>query len=408
MNQQQILLQQQQIQQGQLRPLTAGASQPKQRVFTGTVTKMHDNFGFVDEDVFFQLSSCDGKIPIVGDRVFVEALFNPNMPFKWNATRVQNIGPSQNQAFSYQGNSLNPGRSQQANVYSSQHLPQPQGLSFASGHGGAGLLGPAPVNVINTHMNQPRHQKVSGSGGKVIKRNPNRIGGRGRHSPPARGRVKSRSPEERPRRKRSRTPPQRKQSPSPLRRRRSLSSEKTSRHATPRYMIKFARNALTRKSSDVLQVRNYCPNLYIPSDFMKVSYKWCESFPLEQKLKMDKCHFHVFPKDVEPIVKVDEEMLNPPDSDHTWNARVMLLQTPGMKELFRQCCGLTENFVHPSRLYQFLLGYKSKKEPMAIGGSWSPSLDGPDPYYHPLTLVKTAIRCCKALVGIDLSKCTEW
>jgi hypothetical protein len=31
----------------------ANASQ-KQRVFTGTVTKLHDNFGFIDEDVFFQ------------------------------------------------------------------------------------------------------------------------------------------------------------------------------------------------------------------------------------------------------------------------------------------------------------------------------------------------------------------
>lgn len=30
------------------------ANQPKQRVFTGTITKLHDNFGFVDEDVFFQ------------------------------------------------------------------------------------------------------------------------------------------------------------------------------------------------------------------------------------------------------------------------------------------------------------------------------------------------------------------
>lgn len=30
------------------------AAQPKQRVFTGAVTKLHDNFGFVDEDVFFQ------------------------------------------------------------------------------------------------------------------------------------------------------------------------------------------------------------------------------------------------------------------------------------------------------------------------------------------------------------------
>lgn len=29
--------------------------QPKQRVFTGTVTKVHDNFGFIDEEVFFQM-----------------------------------------------------------------------------------------------------------------------------------------------------------------------------------------------------------------------------------------------------------------------------------------------------------------------------------------------------------------
>lgn len=32
----------------------AQVQQPKQRVFTGAVTKLHDNFGFVDEDVFFQ------------------------------------------------------------------------------------------------------------------------------------------------------------------------------------------------------------------------------------------------------------------------------------------------------------------------------------------------------------------
>lgn len=31
-----------------------GGANQKQRVFTGTVTKLHDNFGFVDEDVFFQ------------------------------------------------------------------------------------------------------------------------------------------------------------------------------------------------------------------------------------------------------------------------------------------------------------------------------------------------------------------
>lgn len=77
----------------------------KQRVFTGTVTKVHDNFGFVDEDVFFQTTACvKGSNPTVGDRVLVEASFNPTMPFKWNATRIQvlpmsggsNIQPSRN------------------------------------------------------------------------------------------------------------------------------------------------------------------------------------------------------------------------------------------------------------------------------------------------------------------------
>lgn len=70
----------------------------EQRVFTGTVTKTHNDFGFVDHDVFYQTSVCaKGSIPKVNDRVLVEATYNPNMPFKWNATRVQVLpktGPS--------------------------------------------------------------------------------------------------------------------------------------------------------------------------------------------------------------------------------------------------------------------------------------------------------------------------
>ena len=45
---------------------------------------------------------------------------------------------------------------------------------------------------------------------------------------------------------------------------------------------------------------------------------------------------------------------------------------------------------------------------MAIGGPWSPSLDGPAPDSCPTTLINTAVRTCGAMTGIDLSNCTKW
>lgn len=80
----------------------------KQRVFTGTVTKVHDNFGFVDEDVFFQINACvKGSNPMVGDRVLVEASYNPTMPFKWNATRIQVLPMSNQPSTRHSSNSKN-------------------------------------------------------------------------------------------------------------------------------------------------------------------------------------------------------------------------------------------------------------------------------------------------------------
>lgn len=73
-------------------------------------------------------------------------------------------------------------------------------------------------------------------------------------------------------------------------------------------------------------------------------------------------------------------------------------------------------YLHPAALllcpsvslFQFLVGMRGKDEAMAIGGHWSPSLDGADPERDPSVLIKTATRCCKALTGIDLSLCTQW
>lgn len=98
----------------------------------------------------------------------------------------------------------------------------------------------------------------------------------------------------------------------------------------------------------------------------------------------------------------------------------MLMSVPGMEDIYQKCCAMAEDrdkrdresedrdFVHPTRLIQFLVGLRGKNETMAIGGAWSPSLDGECPEKDPSVLIKTAIRTCRALTGIDLSPCTQW
>lgn len=91
----------------------------------------------------------------------------------------------------------------------------------------------------------------------------------------------------------------------------------------------------------------------------------------------------------------------------------MLLTQPSIDDIYRDCCSLADdsrdsNFTHPARVLQFLVGMKSKSEPLAIGGPWSPSLDGPNPDKNPQVLIRTAIRTVRALTGIDLSSCMQW
>lgn len=96
----------------------------------------------------------------------------------------------------------------------------------------------------------------------------------------------------------------------------------------------------------------------------------------------------------------------------------MLMGIPPMSDIYRKCFATAEEksaaeeedrtFVHPTRLINFLVGIRGKNEAMAIGGPWSKSLDGADPAGDPAVLIRTAIRTCRALTGIDLTPCTQW
>ncbi|XP_034944335.1 cell division cycle and apoptosis regulator protein 1-like isoform X2 [Chelonus insularis] len=381
------------------------SSSTKQRVFTGTVTKVHDNFGFVDEDVFFQTSACvKGSNPIIGDRVLVEASYNPSMPFKWNATRIQVLpmGNSNNN-----NNNNNNSSSNSSNNASSQQSAQQLNRQQNNRQSGTYNAVPPPTdNTSNRFISNNPPTNAASNRNKAV-------------------RVRERSPRERRNeddeieRKRRREERirerEKKEERSPSRTRRSKSPRPRRRtRVVPRYMVQIPKIALDLPEADVLEVRRRYQNMYIPSDFFSTNFRWVDAFPPHMPFTLNKpCTFHVMHKDVDPCIE-NNAVLEPPDADYLFSAKVMLISMPAMEEIYKRCCGVTEDrdpdrdYVHPTRLINFLVGLRGKNETMAIGGPWSPSLDGANPEKDPSVLIKTAVRTCKALTGIDLSHCTQW
>ncbi|XP_050832001.1 cell division cycle and apoptosis regulator protein 1 isoform X9 [Serinus canaria] len=397
----------------------------KQRVFTGVVTKLHDTFGFVDEDVFFQLSAVKGKTPQVGDRVLVEATYNPNMPFKWNAQRIQTL-PNQNQSQAQPLLKTPPAVLQPLaqQTFGVQAQPQPQSLLQAQ-------ISAASITPLLQTQPQPLLQQPQQKGGllqppvRLVSQPqparrldpPSRFSGRNdRGGDPMPNRKDDRSRERERERRRSRErSPQRKRSRERSPRRERERSPRRPRRVVPRYTVQFSKFSLDCRSCDMMELRRRYQNLYIPSDFFDAQFTWVDAFPMSRPFQLGNyCNFYVMHREVDPIDK-NAAVLDPPDADHLYSAKVMLMASPSMEDLYHKSCALAEDpqelrdgFQHPARLVKFLVGMKGKDEAMAIGGHWSPSLDGPDPEKDPSVLIKTAIRCCKALTGIDLSVCTQW
>ncbi|XP_050391615.1 cell division cycle and apoptosis regulator protein 1-like [Patella vulgata] len=383
----------------------------KQRVFTGTVTKLHDTFGFVDEEVFFQMTSVKGNQPKVGERVLVEAAFNASMPFKWNATRIQLLPGQQPQGVNVQPtmkSNIGMGQILHSNVnaniqptqMSMNAVPPPPLMSHGANDYRSGILS-SQGSSSRMGPNQP----------PIHRSEPNRFSSmkdREKHA----DRERERRDRDRIRDvRRKRSPPRHSRSPvrSPPRKRAPSS------RSTPRYVVQIPKLSLNLKNANVVMLKTRYSNMYIPSDFFYTDLRWNDAFPLERPFKLgNTCNFHIMDKDVESI-SPNKTPLDPPDVDHAYVAKVMLLSSASLEDLYHKSCGLAEDppdvqeaFQHPTRLLQFLVGVRGKNEPMAIGGTWSPSLDGADPAGDPQVLINTAIRTTKALTGIDLSSCTKW
>lgn len=361
---------------------------PNQRVFSGTghVTKVQNDFGFIDEEVFFHKNVCKGSFPKVGDRVLVEAAYNQNMPFKWNATRVQVLQSASSSSMNSSSNS-------------SRHVSS-YTQNSSSDRSGRNRYSPARKSP-ERHGHRSSHHD---SRQRDVDDDDRRRRRDDRDSDRYRDKQRERTPE-RDRRDRERSPV------------RKLSPKRRKVRPIPRYMVTMPKQLLSLKHADILELRRRYHTLYIPSDFFTSEIRWIEAFPPNEPFTIRKpCAFHVMHKEVEPL-HANDNNLEPADSDYLYSAKVMLMSTPPMAEFYQKCFPTAEerdryederDFVHPTRLINFLVGIRGKNESMAIGGPWSPSLDGENPDTNPNVLIKTAIRTCKGLTGIDLSNCTRW
>uniref|UniRef100_A0A8R1DKM5 DBC1 domain-containing protein n=1 Tax=Caenorhabditis japonica TaxID=281687 RepID=A0A8R1DKM5_CAEJA len=398
------------LQQGGNLQHNAGAK--NQRTFVGVVTKMLDTYGFVDDDVFFQHSVIRGAHPRVNDKVMVEANYNPSMPFKWNAYRIQLLNAATQQE---------PGR----NSGSQQQVPPQRGNESQRWSSSSAVIdrnsrGDSPSRAPPARRHSPPRRssprRNSSPKRDTRVRDSRDVRDSRRSPPPRRGSPRRSPPPSRPEkndRKRERSPSG---SIAPSVRRDSASPPRRRARIIPRYECKIQKPVISSLISGTI-LRNRYSRLYLPSDYVDLSFNWVNSIPLDHSVDLSNpIQFHVFHKDVEIPLKEGEtpSVVEPEDADHRYSVKVLLLSHYGKTEVVKKsfCLnsdGTTEDHQEPQSLLKnlnFLVGVRGK-ELMGIGGNWSPSLDGADPNSL-TTMIRTATRTTKALTGIDLSSVSQW
>ncbi|PAA63877.1 hypothetical protein BOX15_Mlig015350g3 [Macrostomum lignano] len=183
----------------------------------------------------------------------------------------------------------------------------------------------------------------------------------------------------------------------------------------------------------VMELRQRYPRLHPPSDLFHVTNGWSAAFPIGSPIRLGcrTVNYHVFPREVDPLTldewsvltgNSDAPVLEPQDQDYRYSAKVMLLSCPSLAELYRQTCSLAQaaadsrfRCIGLANALSFLCGFVSSgdsksapPDPLALGGPWSPSVDGEDVEGDPMVLVNTAIRHARRLAGVDLSGCSTW
>ncbi|VEL15339.1 unnamed protein product [Protopolystoma xenopodis] len=115
----------------------------------------------------------------------------------------------------------------------------------------------------------------------------------------------------------------------------------------------------------------------------------------------------VISKQSKPSIKV-QRAVHP---DRQFFVKVLLLSMPSMLDLYERVIVRAEAGGRPKgslrKSIKLLASGRVNECFKAVGGPWIQELDGDDPM-GTQTVINTAIRCCKELIGLDLSACTQW
>ncbi|MCP9260150.1 Cell division cycle and apoptosis regulator protein 1 [Dirofilaria immitis] len=334
-----------------------------------------------------------GALPRTGDRVMVEASYNPTMPFKWNAYRVQLIGdkggpggggppahtPPERGRQPMTGRGMIPGEQSWAGKTLEKpqtvtHINDSRTRDFRASPRSRSPLGairhrsppggpcgppalvqdmrrlspprrisPPRVLTRRSPRRSPPRDYLKGPMGRISPKHSTPVRkheGKREHSASISGRNRSPSQKHDPNAHDSLSPPRRRA------------------RIIPRYQCYIPKPpVLNGTRQTVMQLRKRYPSLYIPSDF----------------------------------------------SD------VVLMSHQGLSMVHQKAFGLlADGSVDENIDSASLKRCTRNKEMMAIGGAWSPSLDGDNPESDPQVFVRTAIRTVRALIGVDLSKCPRW
>ncbi|CAF3611647.1 unnamed protein product [Adineta steineri] len=373
------------------------SSASKSLPYTGTVSNMFRDYGVIDNEISFKLNTVSGPLPRVGDHVVCQMKpaegFATQTPYKYYGFDVRVVqtpadtrrpqrptgGPQQMSRNS--DTFINRNQNQNRNQSSNMKRPLPTNNNN---------------NNNNNNIDHHHHQYTNNN--------------RDRHGPINNGSNNNnnndRHRSDSTRRSHSRT-------------NKMLTPKRSSRAPPPKYTCTLPKASLDCSELNVTQIRSRYSRLHIPSDFYHASYTWHQSVPIERPMKfITPCSFHIFNKNVPRLFTDNVSILDPPDADYTWNVRVMLMSSPDIQTLISRSCLINhdktsstinpDDLEYPTKLIKFLVGVRYQNEYFPLGGSWSESLDGPNPGTDPQVLIRTAIRCVNSQAGIDLSKCIQW